>query len=113
MTVNEFKDMLGRSGLLPLTLTLEASLDQLDSATMTKGGLCELLALSLRLAGKCESQKEIIDQVTEQLVAGETQQEQGDAVMEEMIQQQALELQNVKVGNPPFSSGKSGSIVPA
>jgi len=70
-SVKEFKAMLAQLGL-PLTSTLEGSLDDLTDAAVEKGGLCELMGLSQKLGGMYEKQNEVFHQMTDQLLAGET-----------------------------------------
>ncbi|KAI8599547.1 hypothetical protein EDD21DRAFT_157084 [Dissophora ornata] len=94
--IKELKAMLGRLGLLPLSATLESSMDGLDAATLEKGGLCETLTLLQKLGGMCEKQKEVIDQMTDQIIANETQAQREDPKMEGMIQRMADELEDVK-----------------
>ncbi|KAF9438894.1 hypothetical protein BGZ76_003254 [Entomortierella beljakovae] len=95
-TIKELKDMLGRVGLLPLSSTLETSLDELDSTTMEKGGLCETVNLILKLGGMYEKQKEVIHQMTDQLISNETQTEK-NSESNEKIEELTHELQDAKI----------------
>ncbi|KAF9117052.1 hypothetical protein BGX27_005602 [Mortierella sp. AM989] len=94
-TIKELKTLLGRLGLLPLSHTLESSLDELDVAAIEKGGLCEAVNLLQRLGGMCEKQKEVIHQMTDQIIANEMQTER-DPEAEERIQDMAQELKDVR-----------------
>ncbi|KFH66872.1 hypothetical protein MVEG_07397 [Podila verticillata NRRL 6337] len=71
-SVKDLRMMLGRLGLLPLSGTLDASLDSLTASDVEKGGLCEMMGLLTRLGGMHEKQKEVIHQMTDQIIAGET-----------------------------------------
>ncbi|KAG0082643.1 hypothetical protein BGZ92_011534, partial [Podila epicladia] len=71
-SVQELRIMLGRLGLLPLSGTLDTSLDNLTASDVEKGGLCEMMGLLTRLGGMYEKQKEVIHQMTDQIIAGET-----------------------------------------
>ncbi|KAG0019601.1 hypothetical protein BGZ80_005564 [Entomortierella chlamydospora] len=93
--IKELKAMLGRLGLLPLSSTLESSLDVLDVATVEKGGICETVDLLQKLGGMYEKQKEVIHQMTDQIIASETRSER-DPEADEMIQEMARELKVVK-----------------
>lgn len=96
--------MLKRLGLTPLSPTLDSSLDQLDAATMEKGGLCETLPLVLKLGGMCEGQRDVIERMSDaldQFVGRETEQVQVNAEREAILQQMDLELDKAKVKPPP------------
>ncbi|KAF9172903.1 hypothetical protein BGX20_004598 [Mortierella sp. AD010] len=93
--IKELKAILGRLGLLPLSSTLESSLDALDVATVEKGGICETVDLLQKLGGMYEKQKEVIHQMTDQIIASETRSER-DSEADEMIQEMTHELKVVK-----------------
>ncbi|KAF9131727.1 DDB1- and CUL4-associated factor 12 [Mortierella sp. 14UC] len=71
-SVKEMKTLLRRLGLMPLSTTLDAGLEDLDTATVKKGGLCEMMSLVQKLGAMCEKQTEVIHQMTDQIIAGET-----------------------------------------
>lgn len=102
--VQELKRLL-RTLRLPLTDTLEASLDVLDAATISKGGLCEMMGLFLQLGGMYEKKEEVIHQMTDQIIAHQ-EQPRADPSADKMIQELKQELETVKVRLPrPFHDG--------
>ncbi|KAG0035950.1 hypothetical protein BGZ82_004901 [Podila clonocystis] len=94
-SVKDLRIMLGRLGLLPLSVTLDASLDSLTASDVEKGGLCEMMGLLTRLGGMYEKQKEVIHQMTDQLIAGETGQG-SNREMEKKLQGSTLKLETAQ-----------------
>lgn len=96
--VRDLRIMLGRLGLLPLSGTLDASLDHLTASDVEKGGLCEMIGLLTRLGSMYEKQKEVIHQMTDQIIAGETG--QGSSLeMERKLQENVRKLETAQVSN--------------
>ncbi|KAG0207862.1 hypothetical protein BGX28_001011 [Mortierella sp. GBA30] len=93
-TVPGFKGMLEKLGLCPLTKTLESALDELDEATVEKGGLCEMMSLLERLGNKYEEKQEIIHQLTDQIIDG-AERTRPDPEAERRIQEMGQELETV------------------
>ncbi|GJJ78818.1 hypothetical protein EMPS_11177 [Entomortierella parvispora] len=90
-TVKAFKKMLNQLGL-PLTSTLESSLNSLTDAIVEEGGLCEMIGLAQKLGGMYEKQTEVFHQMTDQLLAGETggsnhDKEESESKIAELTQQ--------------------------
>ncbi|KAG0355832.1 hypothetical protein BG005_005238 [Podila minutissima] len=93
--VRDLRIMLGRLGLLPLSGTLDASLDHLTASDVEKGGLCEMIGLLTRLGSMYEKQKEVIHQMTDQIIAGETG--QGSSLeMERKLQENVRKLETAQ-----------------
>ncbi|KAF9963484.1 hypothetical protein BGZ70_007385 [Mortierella alpina] len=93
-SVKELKRVL-RTLRLPLTDTLEASLDVLDAATITKGGLCEMMHLLLQLGGMYEKKEEVLHQMTDQIIAHQ-EQPRVDPTANKRIQELSQELETIK-----------------
>ncbi|KAG0050871.1 hypothetical protein BGZ83_004345 [Gryganskiella cystojenkinii] len=70
-TIKDLKAMLGRLGFMPLTTTLEGSLDGLTDDVVEQGGLCEMMEFVQKLGGMYEKQKEVIHQMTDQIIANQ------------------------------------------
>ncbi|KAF9130398.1 hypothetical protein BGX30_013541 [Mortierella sp. GBA39] len=87
-SVKELKALLRRLGMMPLSTTLDTALEGLDGAIVKKGGFCEMMGLVQKLGAMCEKQKEVIHQMTDQIIAGETcsQQPVVDSETEEKLQ---------------------------
>ncbi|CAO3568181.1 unnamed protein product [Mortierella alpina] len=92
--VKELKRVL-RTLRLPLTGTLEASLDVMDAATVAKGGLCEMMDLLLQLGGMYEKKEEVLHQMTDQIIAHQEQPRAGPTA-NKRIQELSQELETVK-----------------
>ncbi|KAF9573718.1 hypothetical protein EC968_008118 [Mortierella alpina] len=93
-TVQELKRLL-RTLRLPLTETLEASLDALDATTLRTGGLCEMMSLLLQLGGMYEKKEEVIHQMTDQIIAHQ-EQPRADPTADKKMQELNQELEIVK-----------------
>ncbi|KAF9923214.1 hypothetical protein FBU30_006732 [Linnemannia zychae] len=88
-SVKEMKALLRKLGLMPLSATLEAALEGLDAGIVQKGGLCEMMGLVQKLGAMCEKQKEVIHQMTDQIIEGDShraQQPMLDTESQEKIQ---------------------------
>ncbi|KAG0345368.1 hypothetical protein BG004_003759 [Podila humilis] len=70
-SVRDLKVMLGRLGLLPLSPILDISLERLTATDVAQGGLCEMMGLLTRLGVMYEKQKEVIHQMTDQILSAE------------------------------------------
>ncbi|KAG9327446.1 hypothetical protein KVV02_000395 [Mortierella alpina] len=92
--VQELKRVL-RTLRLPLTETLETSLDVLDAAAVKKGGLCEMMGLMLQLGGMYEKKEEVLHQMTDQIIAHQ-EQPRADPTADKKIQKLSQELEAVK-----------------
>ncbi|KAG0218573.1 hypothetical protein BGX33_006711 [Mortierella sp. NVP41] len=100
-SVKEMKAMLRRLGLMPLSNTLDAALGELDAVTVGKGGLCEMMGLVQKLGAMCERQKEVIDQMTDQIISAESRpqpqlQLQADPEAEEKLKSLTKQLADVQ-----------------
>ncbi|KAG9068078.1 hypothetical protein KI688_011670 [Linnemannia hyalina] len=97
-SVKELKALLKRLGMMPLSTTLDTALEGLDGAIVKKGGLCEMMGLVQKLGAMCEKQKEVIHQMTDQIIAGETcsQQPVVDSEAEEKLQKVHRQLADVQ-----------------
>lgn len=84
--------MLRKLGLLPLSTTLDTALENLDGATVKKGGLCEMMGLVQKLGVMCEKQKEVIHQMTDQIIAGESRAQQQQPVVDSEAEERLQEL---------------------
>lgn len=84
---------------MPLSTTLDTALEGLDGLTVKKGGLCEMMGLVQKLGAMCEKQKEVIHQMTDQIIAGETcsQQPVVDPEAEEKLRKVHRQLADVQV----------------
>ncbi|KAK3845140.1 MAG: hypothetical protein J3R72DRAFT_50829 [Linnemannia gamsii] len=91
-SIKEMKALLRRLGLMPLTTTLDTSLGDLDATAVKKGGLCEMVGLVQKLGAMCEKQKEVIHQMTDQIIAGETQSQPPQVVTDPEAEEKAKEL---------------------
>ncbi|KAG0271042.1 hypothetical protein BGZ95_001216 [Linnemannia exigua] len=103
------KALLRRLGLMPLTTTLDTSLEDLDAVAVKKGGLCEMMGLVQKLGAMCEKQKEVIHQMTDQIIAGETQTQPPQVVADPEAEEKIKELskQLVEVQNELEESKKA------
>lgn len=95
-SVKDLRIMLGQLGLLPLSRTLDSSLDSLKASDVEKGGLCEMMGLLTRLGGMYEKQKEVIHHMTDQIIAGETGRG-SNLEMEKKMQEDTRKLETVQV----------------
>ncbi|KAF9546925.1 hypothetical protein EC957_009090 [Mortierella hygrophila] len=97
-SVKELKALLRRLGMMPFSTTLDTALESLDDAIVKKGGLCEMMGLVQKLGAMCEKQKEVIHQMTDQIIAGETcsQQLVVDSEAEEKLQKVHRQLADVQ-----------------
>ncbi|KAF9298919.1 hypothetical protein BGZ88_003425 [Linnemannia elongata] len=97
-SVKELKALLRKLGLMPLSTTLDTALEGLDDATVKKGGLCEMMGLVQKLGAMCEKQKEVIHQMTDQIIAGETRSQQPvvDSEAEEKLRKVHRQLADVQ-----------------
>ncbi|KAF9950702.1 hypothetical protein BGZ72_007673 [Mortierella alpina] len=93
-SVQELKRLL-KTLRLPLSETLEASLDMLDASTIKKGGLCEMMGLLLQLGGMYEKREEVLHQMTDQIIAHQ-EQPRADPIADKKIQELSQELEIVK-----------------
>ncbi|KAG0379915.1 hypothetical protein BGX24_011079 [Mortierella sp. AD032] len=91
-SIKEMKVLLRRLGLMPLTTTLDTSLGDLDATAVKKGGLCEMMGLVQKLGAMCEKQKEVIHQMTDQIIAGETQSQPPQVVADPEAEEKVKEL---------------------
>jgi predicted molibdopterin-dependent oxidoreductase YjgC len=92
--------MLKKLGLLPLSTTLDTALENLDGATVKNGGLCEMMGLIQKLGAMCEKQQEVIHQMTDQIIAGESRTQQHPVVdpeVEEKLREVHRQLTVVQV----------------
>ncbi|KAF9425155.1 hypothetical protein BGZ94_007795 [Podila epigama] len=71
-SVKEFRTMLRSLGLLPLSSTLDSALENLTASEVEKGGLVEMMGLLTRLGNMYEKQQEVMHQMTDQIIGGET-----------------------------------------
>ncbi|KAF9134729.1 hypothetical protein BG015_003373 [Linnemannia schmuckeri] len=97
-SVKELKVLLRKLGMMPLSTTLDTALENMDSATVKRGGLCEMMGLVQKLGAMCEKQKEVIHQMTDQIIAGETcsQQPTVDPEAEEKLRKVHRQLADVQ-----------------
>ncbi|KAF8945333.1 hypothetical protein BGZ47_002877 [Haplosporangium gracile] len=98
-SVKELKALLRKLGMMPLSTTLDTALENLDGATVKRGGLCEMMELIQKLGAMCEKQKEVIHQMTDQIIAGETRSQQPTVDPEakeklRKVQRQLADVQN-------------------
>ncbi|KAG0297370.1 hypothetical protein BGZ96_006749 [Linnemannia gamsii] len=91
-SVKELKAILRKLGLLPLSITLDAALENLDGATVKRGGLCEMMELVQKLGAMCEKQKEVIHQMTDQIIAGESRTQQLQPVVDPEAEEKLQEV---------------------
>ncbi|KAG0259069.1 hypothetical protein BG011_002849 [Mortierella polycephala] len=64
-SIKKLKALLGRLGLTPLSSTLESSMNELDAATIEKGGLCEMTGLLQKLGTTYEGKLDLIQDMTD------------------------------------------------
>ncbi|KAF9910861.1 hypothetical protein EC991_005324 [Linnemannia zychae] len=101
-SVKEMKALLRRLGLMPLPVTLDTALEDLDAATVKRGGLCEMMGLVQKLGAMCEKQKEVIHQMTDQVIASETRtqpppQAAVDPEAEEKVRALSKQLEDIQI----------------